>query len=168
MQQQRREQELADRVKRSTEGPAHHIVQKIVELKQTQEDALYTTLFHADNSLNRQLQNSEEAARQRAQANGANLELEWQRNTELKRLKKQQDEERNRKIQATMVAHLQAQEQAEQQRREAQRASQRAYQQALDKQLDELRQRSFDSLKSKFVPLLPLLLLLGDWFAAPC
>lgn len=145
--QQRREQEMNERVKRSTEGPAHHIVEKIVELRRNKEDELYNSLFAAENSLNKQLYASESAAKSRAAANGANLELEWQQNTLLKQQAKQAHEAHLQKIQELAVQQLKEEEMREMQRREAQRQKQREYQAQLDAQLNAQRQRSFDSLK---------------------
>ena len=89
------------------------------------------------------------AARHRAEANGQNLTEEWERNAELKRRKKEQDELRNASIQRTMAEMLKQQEEAERERRERQREAQRKYQLALDEQVNQLRQRSFDNLTSK-------------------
>jgi hypothetical protein len=56
----RKADEIALRAKRSTEGPAHHIVQKIVELKTENDQQFYEHIFKAENSLNKQLKASED------------------------------------------------------------------------------------------------------------
>lgn len=60
---QLREAELQFRMQRSTEGPAHHIVQKIATIKKQHDDQFYQELAQGDNSLNRQLKASEDGKR---------------------------------------------------------------------------------------------------------
>ena len=145
----RHEDEVNFRLQRSTEGPAHFIVQKIVDARKEQDANLYQTISQAPNLLNKQLKASEDAARERNESNGKNLEDEWVRNTEYKRKKKIEDEEKNNRIITTMQQMIRDQELEDIQKREAQRAAQRRYQQELDAQLAELRQRSIDTLQSK-------------------
>jgi hypothetical protein len=142
----RRDEEMSQRVKRSTEGPAHHIVQKIVDLKLQKDNELYSTLFHADNSLNKQLYTSEMAAKSRAKANGHDLDSEWQARATWKQQQKIHDAERLQQVQAEALRqHALAEAQDLEKQRHKQRA-QRSYQASLDAQLSESRQRSFDKL----------------------
>lgn len=147
--EQRKISEANFRLKRSTEGPAHFIVDKIVEMRRKKEDELHDFLYHQDNLLNKQLKQSEDFTKQRLVANGQSLEEEWQKNTAFQLKKKQEDEERNNRILATMRKMLQDQEQEDIQKREAKRLAALRYQQELDHQLSELRQRSIDTLQSK-------------------
>jgi len=145
--QSRRQQELEQRVKQSSDGPAHHVVAKILELKEQEERQFFGTLLGSENSLNKQLKTSEDLARNRANANGQSLTEEWILNSTLNAQKKKEDEDRNTRILQTMQQLLQDQEKQENERREKQRLAQLEYQRALDMQVKELRQRSFDSLQ---------------------
>jgi hypothetical protein len=97
----RHDDEVNFRLQRSSEGPAHFIVQKIVEVKSKKENEFYTQVMNSDNLLNKQLKASEDAARTRAASNGKSLEEEWQRNTEFKIRKKIEDDERNNRVRQT-------------------------------------------------------------------
>lgn len=132
----RREQEFNAKMTKSSEGPAHHVVQvivyfvlslqrmqlsqpelqSIVELKRQRENEFFQTLQQNENSLNKQLQESEEgtyltllsvlvkhlifgaAAAARARRNGQSLTDEWMLNTAIQLKKKEEDELRNNKV----------------------------------------------------------------------
>jgi hypothetical protein len=143
----RREEEMSQRVKRSTEGPAHHIVQKIVDLKQKKEDELHSTLFHAENSLNKQLYTSEMAAKNRAKANGQDLDSEWHARSTWKLQQKIQEAERLQEVQAEALRQNAIAEAQDLEKQRLKQQAQRAYQASLDEQLAQSRQRSFDHLK---------------------
>lgn len=57
---QRKRDELAFRMKQSSEGPAHHIVDKINKMKKIKEDQFYDEIFRGENNLNKQLKSSED------------------------------------------------------------------------------------------------------------
>lgn len=144
---QRKRDEFEMRMKQSSEGPAHHIVDKINKMRKIKEDEFYEEIFRGDNNLNTQLKTSEEAAKARALSNGDSLNEEWIKNTEYKMKKKREDDERNAKIIATMHQMIRNQEIEDRQNREKKHQAAMRYQQELDSQLNDLRQRSFDTLK---------------------
>eukprot|EP00981_Chlorochromonas_danica_P008213 scaffold2062_cov181-Ochromonas_danica.AAC.17 len=122
IEQARREEEFRRKMKKSTEGPAHHMVQNILSLKNAREEAFFQTLIDRGNSLNKQLYASEEGsspsssssstttssysslcvclveARRRAQKNGERLTDEWVALRKQQLQKKQQEEDRNNKV----------------------------------------------------------------------
>lgn len=91
-------------------------LQSIVELKRQRENEFFQTLQQNENSLNKQLQESEEgtylillsvlvkhlifgaAAAARARRNGQSLTDEWMLNTAIQLKKKEEDELRNNKV----------------------------------------------------------------------
>ncbi len=147
--EQRKINEANFRLQRSTEGPAHLIVQKIVDLKRDKDNEMYQTIFHQENNLNKQLKSSEDFAKARLLANGQSLEEEWQKNTAYKLKKKADDEERNNRILETMRKMLTDQEAEDIRNKEKKRQAAMRYQLELDAQLQDLRQRSIDTLQSK-------------------
>eukprot|EP01039_Chlorochromonas_danica_P001408 gene1406-1531_t len=128
IEQARREEEFRRKMKKSTEGPAHHMVQNILSLKNAREEAFFQTLIDRGNSLNKQLYASEEALRKQ--------QLQ----------KKQQEEDRNNKIFAAMQAMIAKQEEEEARKKQLRREAAGCYQKELDQQVRDLRQRSIDSL----------------------
>mmetsp|Transcript_2371 Transcript_2371/g.3728 ORF Transcript_2371/g.3728 Transcript_2371/m.3728 type:complete len:557 (-) Transcript_2371:102-1772(-) len=142
----RREQDLKNKMTRTSEGPAHHIVSAIVKSRAQKEAEFYNNLFRTENGLNKQLKASEDANAARMKSNGQSLEDEWVKNTEFKARKKQEEEDRNNKILATMRQMLADQEQEDIAKRQADVAAHKKYQMDLDEQLRELRTRSFNSL----------------------
>lgn len=145
--QQRRQQEFNNKMAKSTEGPAHHIVNQITEQKRQKELAYEQYLISKENGLSSQLLLSETKAKQRAESNAHGLSDEWERNKIIKEKKKKDDEERNRKILQTMKEMLDRQEREDIEKRVRKRKENLKYQQDLDQQLAEVRQRSVNSLQ---------------------
>mmetsp|Transcript_13745 Transcript_13745/g.30307 ORF Transcript_13745/g.30307 Transcript_13745/m.30307 type:complete len:534 (-) Transcript_13745:226-1827(-) len=143
---QRREEALKKKITRSSEGPAHHVVQQIVDQRKEHDEAFYGRLFATENTMNSQLKMSEDAAAARLTSNGQSLEMEWQKNTLYKARKKKEEEESNNKILQTMRTMLKTQEVEDVQKRQAKVDAGKRYQHELDAQLQELRTRSFNSL----------------------
>uniref|UniRef100_A0A7S3GV59 Trichohyalin-plectin-homology domain-containing protein n=1 Tax=Spumella elongata TaxID=89044 RepID=A0A7S3GV59_9STRA len=144
--QARREQDLAQKLVRTSEGPAHHIVQQIIDEKRKKEKEFFDNLFRGNNMLNTQLKRSEDAAAARNASNGQSLTDEWVKNTTYKENKKREDDERNAQILGTMRKMLSDQEKEDQHKRQMKMEAGKRYQQELDAQLKELRDRSFASL----------------------
>lgn len=136
-------------MKQSSEGPAHYIFKEIVKLKNQHDEQLHQHIYQAENSLNKQLKDSEDTAKRRAAANGQSLNEEWEKNTLLRAQKKLEDEERNNRIIQTMHDMIRKQEREDIEKRERQRQAALKYQHELDVQVNALRQRSIDSLQSK-------------------
>eukprot|EP01034_Spumella_vulgaris_P026649 gene26649-33258_t len=145
--QKRREDALQSKLKRGSEGPAHHIVEHIVQAKRDKEEQFYEQLFKTDNGLNKQLKASEDAAHLRSKSNGDELTDEWVKNTRIKEQKKREDDERNNKILQQMHALLKRQELEDIAKKERQRQAALKYQHDLDHQLNTLRQKSKDALQ---------------------
>jgi len=143
---ERRKKENELRLSRSTEGPAHHVVHHLVEEKSKYDKQFYDHIYTAENMLNKQLKESDDAAKARVRANGLTLEVENQKFNEYKMKTKKELEDHNNKILATMREMLITQEKEDIAKRQAKVEAGMRYQRELDEQLRQLRLRSFNAL----------------------
>jgi hypothetical protein len=90
------------------------------------------------------------AAAERLHRNGHSLTSEWQHHTATKERQRAAEERHNRAVLDTMHSSTKKHEQEEQEQRRRRREEQKRYQFDLDQQVKALRQRSIDSLTSKY------------------
>lgn len=130
------------RTNKSTEGPAHKIVDAINKERKRKEEEFYMTLQRSANSLQNQLKATEEATEAKNNQNGAWLLDEFEKTIQYKNGKKRADEERNAKILDTMRSMLDRQEQEDREKRAKKMEAAKQYQIDLDNQLAALRNKS--------------------------
>lgn len=97
------------------------------------------------------------AAKNRAKANGQDLDSEWHARSTWKQQQKIQEAERLQKVQAEALRQNAIAETQDLEKQRRKQQAQKAYQASLDEQLAQSRQRSFDHLKSKFFGLIQIL-----------
>jgi len=106
-------QDLKNKIGRSTDGAVHNIVQNIIKTKKMKEDEYFEKNLKTENTLNKQLFESENAAIQRKLHNGKNLASEWSKNRKNLEKKRQDDEQLNNQIFLQMKRLLAEQEEKE-------------------------------------------------------
>lgn len=145
-QEMRRKQEV-ERIQRKALGPVYEIAQKIASSKRLHNEKLYSSLLKAENSLNKQLKESEDAAYQRANANTAYLATDWEHQIAIHRKKHEEDIKRVEKIGEVMKKSIQDMENEDKRNRHKKYLAHKKFQQDLDQQVTQLRNRSIASLQ---------------------
>lgn len=142
----KRKKENDNRLFKSSEGPAHRIVQEIKERQAVNQDKFYNHLIAQGDQLNLTLMKSEDLQARRERELGQGLQDANLKVIKNKQKMKEEDDINNQRILDTMRQMLRNQElQAVKEREDKTKAGMR-YQQELDAQLGFLRQRSMDSL----------------------
>ena len=147
LQDEKREADLAAKLRASSDGPAHSTTWEITRKFREREDEFYRQNEERGNMLNKQLLNSESEAAVRAKGQGALLLAEWDKNMAEKQRIAQSDAERNAKILEYQKAQKVKSDKDDEDKREAKRLAGLRYQRELDFQLGQSRERSKDALR---------------------
>jgi len=133
--------------KNSSDRPAFQIAAKVHEEAVRSREELYGGLLKKENSLAKQLKESDDAAKARQHATQERMRREFLSQTDKAAIAKREKEQETKRISDMMAAQLKAHQEAEAAKRKARIEASKQYQNALDNQLNELRQRSLHSLQ---------------------
>lgn len=143
---ERRAADLAAKLVRTTEGPVHAINRDILAVTKAREEQFYKHNESVPNSLNLQLQQSEDGAYKRATADSKYLCKDWDANMRHKAQQKAEEMKWIEKVGADMKAIIKKNVEQDLANKQKHREACLKYQQDLDNQLGDLRQRSLASL----------------------
>ena len=138
---------LASKLNKSSDGPAHRMHDQVTKLFLKGQDEFELKNMKAINCLNKQLQSTEEFALARKNAKGLNLEAEMEAREKKKAKEEKEEYERMRKIQEYNANKRKQMEREDAEKAQKKRDAALRYQRELDQQLNETRQRSFDSMR---------------------
>lgn len=143
----RRAADLASKLNKSSDGPAHRMHDQVTKLFLKGQDEFELKNMKAVNCLNKQLQSTEEFALARKNAKGLNLEAEMEAREKKKAKEEKEEYERMRKIQEYNANKRKQMEREDTEKAQKKRDAALRYQRELDQQLNQTRQRSFDSMR---------------------
>jgi hypothetical protein len=143
---ERREADLHAKMVRTTEGPVHAINRDIMAVTKQRTEEFYRRNESVPNSLNLQLQQSEDGANKRATADSKYLCKDWDANMRHKKAEKLAEQKWIEKVGEDMKKIIQKNVEQDLANKQKHKQACLKYQHDLDDQLGDLRQRSLKQL----------------------
>lgn len=144
--QRRRDADLQVKLVRTTEGPVHAINRDIMAVTKAREEQFYKNNESVPNSLNLQLQQSEDGAFKRSTADSKYLCKDWDANMRHKQQEKLKEQKWVEKVGEDMKAIIRKNVEQDLANKQKHKDCCLKYQRDLDDQLGDLRQRSLSTL----------------------